>query len=45
MDEILWRHSYRNDVVISAVPVGEGELGEAARPLLIRAQAEGRAVA
>lgn len=45
MDEILWRHSYRNDVVISAVPVGEDELREAARPLLIRAQAEGRAVA
>jgi predicted nucleotidyltransferase len=45
MDEILWRHSYRNDVVISAVPVGEDELREPARPLLIRAQAEGRAVA
>src|SRR6266542_3691101 len=45
MDEILWRHSYRNDAVISAVPVGEDELGEAARPLLIRAQTEGRAVA
>src|SRR6266536_292390 len=45
MVEILWRHSYRNDAVISAVPVGEDELGEAARPLLIRAQTEGRAVA
>ncbi len=45
MDEILWRHSYRADVVISAVPVGEDELGEATRPLLIRAQAEGRALA
>jgi hypothetical protein len=45
MDEILWQHSYRNDVVISAVPVGEDELREATRPLLIRAQAEGRAVA
>jgi predicted nucleotidyltransferase len=45
MDEILWRHSYRSDAVISAVPVGEDELREAARPLLIRAQAEGRAVA
>src|SRR6266516_6184669 len=45
MDEILWRHSYRNNAVISAVPVGEDELGEAARPLLIRAQTEGRAVA
>lgn len=45
MDEILWRHSYRADAVISAVPVGEDELAEAAHPLLIRAQAEGRAVA
>jgi Uncharacterised protein family (UPF0158)/Nucleotidyltransferase domain len=45
MDEILWRHSYQHDAVISAVPVGEHELREAARPLLIRAQAEGRAVA
>jgi Uncharacterised protein family (UPF0158)/Nucleotidyltransferase domain len=45
MDDILWRHSYRADAVISAVPVGEDELGETARPLLIRAQAEGRAVA
>jgi Uncharacterised protein family (UPF0158)/Nucleotidyltransferase domain len=45
MDEILWRHSYRSDAVMSAVPAGEDELGEAAPPLLIRAQAEGRAVA
>ena len=45
MDEVLWRHSYRNDAVISAVPVGEDELREGASPLLIRAQAEGRAVA
>jgi hypothetical protein len=45
MDQILWRHSYRANAVISAVPVGEDELGEASRPLLIRAQAEGRAVA
>jgi hypothetical protein len=45
MDEILWRHSYRNDAVISAVPVGEQELRDGEHPLLIRAQAEGRAVA
>lgn len=45
MDEILWRHSYQNAVVISAVPVAERELDEAAHPLLIRARAEGRAVA
>jgi predicted nucleotidyltransferase len=45
MDEILWRHSYQNDAVISAVPVAERELDNAAHPLLIRARAEGRAVA
>jgi hypothetical protein len=45
MDEILWRHSYRNDAVISAVPVGEQELHDGEHPLLIRARAEGRAVA
>ena len=45
MDEVLWRHSYRNDAVISAVPVAEHALHDAAHPLLIRAQAEGRAVA
>jgi predicted nucleotidyltransferase len=45
MDEILWRHSYWNDAVISAIPVGERELHDRKHPLLIRARAEGRAVA
>jgi predicted nucleotidyltransferase len=45
MDEILWRHSYDNDVVISAVPVAERDLDDASNPLLIRVRAEGRAVA
>jgi hypothetical protein len=45
MDEVLWRHSYQNDAVISAVPVAEHALHDAAHPLVIRAQAEGRAVA
>lgn len=45
MDEILWRHSYREDAVVSAVPVGEGEVREGTSPLLIRARVEGRAVA
>jgi predicted nucleotidyltransferase len=45
MDEILWRHSYHNDAVISAVPVAERDLDDAPHPLLIRARAEGRAVA
>jgi Uncharacterised protein family (UPF0158)/Nucleotidyltransferase domain len=45
MDEVLWRHSYRNGAVISAVPVGEQEWNDPAQPVLIRARAEGRAVA
>jgi predicted nucleotidyltransferase len=45
MDEILWRHSYENDAVIAAVPVAERALDDAEHPLLIRARAEGRAVA
>ena len=45
MDESLWRHSRSNDAVISAVPVAEPALEDAANPLLIRARAEGRAVA
>jgi Uncharacterised protein family (UPF0158)/Nucleotidyltransferase domain len=45
MDEVLWRHSYQNGAVIAAVPVAEGALDDAADPLLIRARAEGRAVA
>ena len=45
MDEILWRHSRESDAVISAVPVAEPALQDVANPLLIRARAEGRAVA
>ena len=45
MDDVLWRHSYRNDAVIAAVPVAERDLNDAEQPFLIRARAEGRAVA
>jgi hypothetical protein len=45
MDNVLWRHSYQNDAVIAAVPVSERDLDDAVQPLLIRARAEGRAVA
>jgi hypothetical protein len=41
MDGILWRHSYENDTVVSALPVAEAELRRGRRPVLIRAQAEG----
>ena len=43
MDEVLWRHSFENDTVISALPVAEADLHRG-RPVLIRAQAEGLAV-
>jgi predicted nucleotidyltransferase len=45
MDEILWRHSFANDTVVTAVPVAEDELEHARKPVLIRARAEGRLVA
>lgn len=45
MDEILWRHSYENDAVVTAFPVSEAELERGRRPVLIRARAEGVEVA
>jgi predicted nucleotidyltransferase len=44
MDDILWRHSFENDTVVTALPVAEDELGRPRKPVLIRAQAEGRVV-
>jgi hypothetical protein len=41
MDDVLWRHSLANDTVVTALPVGQGELERGRRPVLIRAQAEG----
>lgn len=45
MDEILWRHSFKNDTVITVFPVGERELEDGARPVIVRARAEGVAIA
>lgn len=45
MDEILDRHSVENETVISAIPVAEAQLAKPTVPVLIRATAEGRAVA
>jgi predicted nucleotidyltransferase len=45
MDEVLWRHSFENDTVISAVPVAEADLERHATPVLIRARTEGQVVA
>lgn len=45
MDEILWRHSYENDAVVTAFPVSEPELEGGRRPILVRARTEGVEVA
>jgi Uncharacterised protein family (UPF0158) len=41
MDQVLWRHSIRNDTVVTAVPVTEAELSGGGTPLLARARSEG----
>jgi uncharacterized protein (UPF0332 family) len=38
MDEVLWRHSFDNDVVVTAVPVGERDLREFRLPSVVRGQ-------
>jgi predicted nucleotidyltransferase len=45
MNEILWRHSFENDLVVTALPLGEAEFDEAAEPVVIRAREEGLEVA
>jgi predicted nucleotidyltransferase len=45
MDEILWRHSFENDTIITVLPVGKRELEDGARPVVVRARAEGVAIA
>jgi predicted nucleotidyltransferase len=45
MAEILWRHSYEGDIVVTVLPVGEAEFENSAEPVLIRARKEGLAVA
>jgi predicted nucleotidyltransferase len=45
MDGVLWRRSFENDAVISAVPVAEADLRWPATAILIRAKTEGQAVA
>jgi Uncharacterised protein family (UPF0158) len=41
MERIMWRHSVRNDTVVTEIPVTEAELERGATPLLMRALAEG----
>ena len=41
MEQTMWRHSVRNDAVVTVIPVTESDLQRAATPLLARAAAEG----
>jgi hypothetical protein len=41
MDKVMWRHSVRNDTVVTERPVSEHELDSAANPALVRALAQG----
>jgi predicted nucleotidyltransferase len=45
MDDILWRHSFSNDTVVTAVPVSEADFREARWPLLMRVRVEGQKIA
>jgi predicted nucleotidyltransferase len=45
MDRIMWRHSIRNDTVVTEIPVSEEELDRATEPLLARALSEAVRVA
>jgi predicted nucleotidyltransferase len=44
MDEILDRHSSAYETVVSAMPVGEADVGEPKTPVLIRATTEGHTI-
>ncbi len=41
MDAVLWRHSFDNDTVVTALPVAKRDVEERKRPVLVRAQTEG----
>ncbi len=45
LDQVLWRHSYQNDTVVSALVVADWELANTATPTLIRARNEGLVLA
>lgn len=45
MDDILWRHTLATGVVVSAMPVAERDFDAPLAPAIVRARAEGHAVA
>jgi Uncharacterised protein family (UPF0158)/Nucleotidyltransferase domain len=44
MDDVLWRHSYANDTVVTVLPVAETDAEKREKAVLMRALAEGRPV-
>ena len=44
MDEILWRHSFENETVVSALVIDEAGLREPEVPAVMRARIEGLAL-
>ena len=44
MDEILWRNSFENDTVVSALVIDEAEFREPYGPAVMRAKVEGLAL-
>lgn len=45
MDEIMWRHSFENDTVVTAIVIGEDEFAEPDVPAVMRAKLEGLTIA
>jgi predicted nucleotidyltransferase len=45
VEDVLWKHSFENDVVVSAFPVAEEELRQRRSPFLARVDAEATALA
>ena len=41
MDPVLWRHSFDNDTVVTALPVASSDVEAGKRPVLLRARTEG----
>jgi hypothetical protein len=44
MDALLWRHSFENDTVVTALPVAQADVDQRKRPVLVRAETEGLVV-
>jgi predicted nucleotidyltransferase len=41
MDALLWRHSFENDTVVTALPVAQEDVDQTKKPVLVRAETEG----